>query len=435
MTRELRRKSAYELVAWIRGWVLLCRLTRCSKCGTVIVFRWTLANELWVHEVIGIPTMPDAPNLETANRDGEELLLWPTGAPGAEGKESTDLPSISVHLPEPSNAVGTAIIINPGGGYRTLASDHEGLQVARWLNRHGIAAFVLKYRVGPKYTTEVSLLDGLRALRLVRARAGEFGISPNRLGMLGFSAGGHLVTAVGTRCDAGRANSADPIERVSSRPDFLVPVYAVTSGAKRGRKADEYFATDELVNAKTPPSFLVHSHEDSIVPSDQSILFYRALATHGVPAELHIFSYGDHGAGMGTGDPDFGQWPGQLMTWLRRSGFLTDKNRVAVQGRAILDGKALGLFWVTLIPQDTNAPIARVMANRSAEGRFEIDIDHGPTPGLHRAEIHHISDEYPHVATGVYSMDDATCYSVAVDVVAGQPLELVASHLSGAVIR
>jgi acetyl esterase/lipase len=379
--------------------------------------------------------MFETQDLETALRDGEEFLLWPAGAPGAEGRESTDMPSISVHLPEAAKAMGTSIIINPGGGYRTLASDHEGLQVARWLNRQGIAAFVLKYRIGPKYTTETSLLDGLRAVRLVRANAGKLGISPTRLGMLGFSAGGHLVTAVGTRYDAGLASSADPVERVSSRPDFLVPVYAVTSGAKRGRKADEYFATDELVNAKTPPSFLVHSHEDSIVPSDQSILFYRALATHGVPAELHIFSYGDHGAGMGPGDPDFGQWPGQLMSWLRRSGFLTDKKRIAVQGRAILDGNALGLFWVTLIPQDTNAPIARIMANRSAGGRFEIDIDHGPTPGPHRAEIHHVSDQHPHVATGAYSMDDATCYSVAVEVVAGQSLELVASHLFDTVIR
>ena len=175
--------------------------------------------------------MPEAPNLETANRNGEEFLLWPAGAPGAEGRESTDMPSISVHLPQPAKAIGTGIVINPGGGYRTLASDHEGLQVARWLNRQGIAAFVLKYRIGPKYTTETSLLDGLRAVRLVRANAGKLGISPTRLGMLGFSAGGHLVTAVGTRYDAGLASSADPVERVSSRPDFLVPVYAVTSGA------------------------------------------------------------------------------------------------------------------------------------------------------------------------------------------------------------
>ncbi|MDP4640969.1 MAG: alpha/beta hydrolase [Pseudomonadales bacterium] len=378
--------------------------------------------------------MPGTLFAENMLRDGEQRLLWPAGAPGAEGDEPTDIPAISIHLPEAAMATGTGIVVNPGGGYRILASDHEGLQVARWLNRRGIAAFVLRNRVGPKYSTEVSLLDGLRAIRLVRANAEAFGISPNRLGMLGFSAGGHLVTAIGTRYDQGLADSPDPVERVSSRPDFLVPVYAVTSGAKRGRKADEYFSTDELVTADTPPSLLVHSHEDSIVPADQSILFYRALAAHGVQSELHVFGYGDHGAGLGAGDPDFGQWPGLLLNWLRSGGWLTNKKRVAVQGRASLDGQALGLFWVTLIPLDGNAPTARVMANRSAAGRFEIDAEHGPVPGPHRAEIHHISDQYPHVATGVYSLDDAICYSLQVEVTAGQHLELAAAGGSGVVI-
>lgn len=375
--------------------------------------------------------MPGTSALKHTPRDGEQRLLWPKGAPGAEGHEPTDIPAISIHLPDPSMATGTGIVVNPGGGYRILASDHEGLQVARWLNRRGIAAFVLRNRVGPKYTTEISLLDGLRAMRLVRANATEFGVSPNRLGMLGFSAGGHLVTAVGTRYDHGLADAPDPVERVSSRPDFLVPIYAVTSGAKRGRKADEYFSTDELVTAATPPAFLVHSHEDSIVPADQSILFYRALAAHGVQAELHVFGYGEHGAGLGPGDPDFGQWPGLMLNWLRSGGFLTAKKRVAVRGRATLDGRALGLFWVTLIPLDSNAPTARVMANRSADGGFAMDAGHGPVSGPHRVEIHHLSDQYPHVATGIYSIDDAVCYSLEAEVIAGQHLELAVLHGSG----
>lgn len=370
--------------------------------------------------------------------DSEERLLWPAGAPGAEGQALTDVPAISIHLPNASMATGTGIVVNPGGGYRILASDHEGLQVARWLNRRGIAAFVLRNRVGPKYSTEISLLDGLRAMRVVRSNASGFGISPNRIGMLGFSAGGHLVTAVGTGYDKGVKDSPDSVERVSSRPDFLVPVYAVTSGAKRGRKAEEYFSTDERVTADTPPTFLVHSHQDSIVPSDQSLLFYRALAAHGVQSELHVFGYGEHGAGLGSGDPDFGEWPGLMLKWLRSSGLLTNKKRIAVQGRATLDGSAMGLFWITLIPEDPQAPIARVMANRSADGHFTIAAEQGPVPGPHRVEIHHISDQYPHVATGVYSIDDATCYALNAAVAEGEVLELRASrasHASRAVIK
>jgi acetyl esterase/lipase len=365
------------------------------------------------------PTMNEA-----VFAQGTELLLWPDGAPEADGHDPIDVPAITIHLPKPELATGTGIIVNPGGGYRILASDHEGLQVARWLNRNGIAAFVLRYRVGPKYHSEVSLLDGCRAMRMVRSKASEFGISPTRIGMLGFSAGGHLVAAVGTRYDEGCEDSSDPVDRASSRPDFLVPVYAVTNGIKRGRKGDEYTAVDELVTAATPPTFLVHTHEDSIVPSDQAILFYRALAAHGVEAELHVFGYGEHGAGMASGDPDLAEWPLLLMRWLRSSGLLTDTPRTAVKGRATINGTAPGMFWVTLIPVDSNAPIARVKANRSSDGQFEIDSVHGPVPGPHLVEIHHISDIYPHVATGVYSNEDSVCYTLQAEVIAGEFLEL-----------
>ena len=341
------------------------------------------------------------------------LALWDGGAPEALGAEALDQPQITVHLPE-GNANGAGVIVNPGGGYRILASDHEGLQVARWLNRHGIAAFVLRYRVGPRYHSDISLLDGKRAVRLVRRRASEFGVASDRLGMVGFSAGGHLAAAVGTDWDTGDASAEDPVERESSRPDFLALVYAVTNGVLRGRKADEYTPTDVRVDAATPPTFLVHSHEDGIVPASQATLFYDALLRAGVAAELHSYGFGEHGMGLGIGDADFRGWPGLFLNWLRRSGYLTAKERIAVSGRLTHGGKALGMAWIAFTPLDDNAPPARARCNRGDDGKFAIPASHGPSAGPHRVEVHHISEQFPHVATGAYSLADAVSYDAGV---------------------
>ena len=353
--------------------------------------------------------------------------LWPEGAPKAVGELELDRPRLTIHLPEAENATGAGVIVNPGGGYRKLASDHEGLQVARWLNRRGIAAFVLRYRLGERYHSDVSLLDGLRAVRLVRHRAAAFGIAANRLGMLGFSAGGHLCVAVGTRWDPGDANADDPVERASSRPDFLVPVYAVTNGILRGRKADEYTPADVRVDASTPPTFLVHTHEDRIVPASQSTLFYDALLKAGVQAELHIYGFGEHGTGINPGDPDFREWPQLMLNWLRRCGFLTAKPRQAVTGRVTLDGEAMGMAWVTLVPLDPNAPPARVRASHAEQGRFEIPASHGVVPGPHRIVVHHVSEEFAFPNTGAYTLADAERYDLGVLRVDGKELLLDAS--------
>ena len=348
-----------------------------------------------------------------ARDSGETAIpLWPDGAPGALGGLDIDRPQLTVHLPSRGTATGAGIIVNPGGGYRILASDHEGLQVARWLNRRGIAAFVLRYRVGERYHSSVSLLDGLRAVRLARQRAGEFGIAADRLGMLGFSAGGHLTVAVGTQWDRGDADAADPVERESSRPDFLVPVYAVTNGVLRGRKADEYTPADVNVSAETPPTFLVHTHEDVIVPAHQSTLFYDALRSVGVQAELHVYGYGEHGTGIAPGDPDFNAWPVLLVNWMRRSGFLTARPRQRVLGQVTLDGAAMGMAWVTLEPLDRNAPLARTRTSKGDGGKFTIPASHGVVPGPHRITVHHVSEQYPHANTGVYTLDDAVRYDV-----------------------
>ena len=345
-----------------------------------------------------------------AVEDGQAIALWPGRAPGALGNEAVDRPQLTIHLPPAHAATGTGVIVAPGGGYRILAADHEGLQVARWLNRQGVAAFVLRYRLGERYHSAVSLLDGLRAVRLCRHRAAEFGIAGNRLGMLGFSAGGHLAVAVGTRWDRGHANAADPIEREPSRPDFLVPVYAVTNGVLRGRKAAEYTPADDQVTAATPPTFLVHSHEDAIVPASQSTLFYNALLAAGVPAELHIYGFGEHGMGLGDGDADFRYWPMLLHGWLRRSGLLTPKGRCAVRGRVTVDGAVPGMAWVSFTPLDENAPPARSRVSPAENGRFAIDAAHGVAPGRHRVAVHHMSEQYPHAKTGAYTLADAVAY-------------------------
>ena len=328
------------------------------------------------------------------------------------GSLDIDRPQLTIHLPETGTATGAGVIVNPGGGYRKLASDHEGLQVARWLNRRGIAAFVLRYRLGERYHSDVSLLDGLRAVRLVRHRAADFAVAENRLGMLGFSAGGHLAVAVGTRWDAGDPEAVDPIEHASSRPDFLVPVYAVTNGILRGRKADEYTPADVRVNESTPPTFLVHTHEDTTVPASQSTLFYDALLAAGVRAELHIYGFGEHGTGLSPGDPDFREWPVLLVNWLRRCGFMTQGRRQAVTGRVTFDGEAMGMAWVTFRPLDDNAPLARARTSRNEEGRFSIPASHGIVPGEHHVVVHHVSELFQNWNAGVYTLDDAVSYDL-----------------------
>ena len=350
-----------------------------------------------------------------ADLDAIEVVpLWPDGAPGAVGDLNIDVPQITVHLPPANIATGAGAIVAPGGGYRILASDHEGIQVASWLNRRGIAAFVLRYRVGERYHSSVSLLDGLRAVRLVRHRASDFNVATDRIGMLGFSAGGHLTAAVGTQCDAGDPESADPVERQSSRPAFLAPVYAVTNGILRGRKADEYIPADVNVTPETPPAFLVHTHEDQIVPATQSTLFYDALQRAGVQGELHIYGYGGHGTGITPGDPDFRHWPDLLVNWLRRSGFLTGKSRHGVDGRITFGGEPPGIAWVTFEPLDPNAPVAVARTDRGVDGRFSIPASNGVVAGKHRIVARCVSDQFPHVATGAYTMLEPERYDLGV---------------------
>ena len=259
-------------------------------------------------------------------------LLWPGGAPGAVGTDDLDKPSLSIFLPPAGRATGSAVVICPGGGYGGLAVDYEGKDIARWLNSMGIAGFMLKYRLGPRYHHPAPLLDAQRAIRTVRSRAAEFGISPDSIGIWGFSAGGHLASSASTHFDAGDPKAADPIDRVSSRPDFAILAYPVISftteythkgsrenllGKDPDPKLVEYLSSEKQVTRDTPPTFLFHTDEDVVVPPENSVLYYLALRKAGVPAEMHVFQRGPHGVGLAATDQTLVVWQQVLANWLR----------------------------------------------------------------------------------------------------------------------
>ncbi len=268
--------------------------------------------------------------------------LWPDGAPGAKGKETADIPAVMVYLPPKEKANGAAVVIFPGGGYGALAMDHEGHQIATWLNSHGIAGIVTRYRLGPKYHHPIELHDAQRTIRYTRAHAKEWGIDPGRVGILGFSAGGHLASTAGTHFDRGQKDANDPIDRMSSRPDFMVLMYPVISlagpyahGGSRtnllGKNPDpslvENLSNDKQVTKDTPPTFLVHTTEDNGVPPQNSVLFYLALVKNHVPAELHIYEKGRHGLGLGPRELPYASWPDRCIAWMEGRGLLSEKSR------------------------------------------------------------------------------------------------------------
>ena len=274
------------------------------------------------------------------SRAGEPKLelLWPAGAPGAKGTSDNDKPTLAISLPPEDKATGAAVVVCPGGGYGGLAMGYEGIDVGQWLNSHGIAAFVLKYRhKGSGYQHPSPLDDAQRAIRTVRARAAEFHVDPHKIGILGFSAGGHLASSAGTHFDPGKSDASDPIDRVSCRPDFLILCYPVISfvapvthqGSKKnllGEDPDpklvEKMSSELAVTPDTPPTFLWHTDADTGVPPENSVLFYLALKKAKIPAELHIYEKGRHGLGLGKDIPAVKTWPELAIEWMRGRGFL-----------------------------------------------------------------------------------------------------------------
>jgi len=265
----------------------------------------------------------------------EAVLLWPDGAPGAQGTADEDKPSLTLYPASGPAKTSTGVIVCPGGGYAHLAMDHEGVQIAVWLNNLGISAYLLKYRLGPKYHYPVELWDAQRAIRYVRSRAAEFGILPDRIGIWGFSAGGHLASTAATHFTK-PDSEAGPIDSQSARPDFAILSYPVISmlepyvhlGSRRnllGDKPDpaliQLLSNDLQVTTQTPPTFLFHTTEDQVVPVENSIHYYLALRKAGVPVEMHIYQKGQHGVGLAAADPILRTWPDHLAAWLEVQGF------------------------------------------------------------------------------------------------------------------
>lgn len=260
-------------------------------------------------------------------QSADTLLLWPYGAPLAVGAEDVDKP-VLLRYPGRGDA---AVVLCPGGGYNMLAMDHEGVQIAQWLNSLDINVFILKYRLGSSgYRHPAPLLDAQRAIRYVRSNAVGWGIDPGKIGIMGFSAGGHLAASAGTKWDNGNRDLTDPVEHKSCRPDFMILIYPVISftapyahpGSARsllGENPDPA-ALGELsaelnVGPLTPPAFLVHTSQDKAVPSENSAVFYLALRKAGVPAEIHIYEEGRHGLGLGPPGMPFSTWPERCRDW------------------------------------------------------------------------------------------------------------------------
>ena len=269
--------------------------------------------------------------VDSAHGSRPFTLLWPDGAPNAVGRDAVDRPKITPYLaPVPGN--GAAVIVIPGGGYAVVAADHEGKAVAEWLNTLGVSAFVLQYRLGPRYRHPAPMQDVQRAIRIVRSRAPEWKLDPTRIGVLGFSAGGHLAATAATHFDAGVEAAPNLIDRLSSRPDFAILAYPVitmrppfTHGGSRtnllgdsptARLVDSLSA-ERQVTPYTPPTFLFHTADDDVVPVENAELFADALRRAKVPVELHVFEHGRHGVGLAPADPVLSQWPTLAAAWMR----------------------------------------------------------------------------------------------------------------------
>ncbi len=276
----------------------------------------------------------------------QTIRLWPGDAPQARGKSCEDTPTLTIFEPQRGHANGSAVVVLPGGAYINLAANLEGRQVADWFTSRGFRAFILSYRLSSNgYLLPVPLLDARRAIQTVRARALDYHIDPNRIVVIGFSAGGHLGALSATQFVSGNPDAEDPIDRASSRPDYLVLGYpwlgAISSDTShlsycklfnvmdRCEALRTAYSPDLFVSRDTPPTFWYHTFDDQTVPVEQGLRFYEALVKAGVPAEAHIFAKGPHGTGLGKGDAALDQWPSLLEDWLRAQGLLGPSSAAA----------------------------------------------------------------------------------------------------------
>lgn len=308
------------------------------------------------------------------------VLIYAKGAPGATGDSDEDKPAIYPVLPASEKNTGAAILICPGGGMSTRCVDSEGVLVAQWLKDHGVAGFILRYRIRPLYGPADAHKDHQRALQFVRAHADEFHIDPSRIGIMGFSAGAAQCCWAAFDPLPGDPASADPVERAPSNPNFLIPVY--------GQSNDTLAQVKEGV--VLPPTFMYCTGEDGAVSGMMTM--HTLLRQKGVPTEVHFFTDGPHGTGMALGDPILGQWPNLLYSWMRHRGFLTSVPRVAIKGLVKVDGEPLARGSVIFRPVDTiGAPaVVGYIFNSTpggARGEYVVNANLGPIPGRYRVEV------------------------------------------------
>jgi acetyl esterase/lipase len=287
--------------------------------------------------LLGSPLVAATPAAEpTTAQSNAPIRLWDQSAPGALSDQAVDIPTLTPFLIANKTKPAPAFIVCPGGSYQHLA-DHEGAPVAQWFTTLGIDGFVLKYRLGPKYHHPVEMEDVQRAIRLIRANASRWNIDPKRIGIIGFSAGGHLASTAATHFEDGNASAADPIERVSSRPDLVILMYPVITmmdpyvhagsrlnllGKTPEPSLIALLSNERQVTPATPPCFIVQGADDHIVQVQNSLMFAAACRENKVPFELHIFEHGRHGFGLGGTDPVLSTWPALAATWLRGHGFV-----------------------------------------------------------------------------------------------------------------
>ncbi len=332
----------------------------------------------------------------------DTVLLWPDGAPGAVGNEDADKPMLWLYPADPATASGTGVVVCPGGGYGHLAVDHEGTQVARWFNSIGVSAFVLKYRLGKRYQHPAPLDDVQRAMQWVRSNAEKYHLAPNRIGVMGFSAGGHLASTCATHFLDADPQAKDPVRKVSSRPDFAILAYPVISmtekfghtGSRRnliGENPDpelaKFLSSEQQVTEQTPPVFIFHTTQDTGVPVENALAFFAACRAHKVPVEMHIYQFGPHGVGLAPGDPTLSTWKDRLHDWLRNSRLLSDAQRAAVSGMIRVNGEPVKWGQVAFYPQSRHDPITMAMVRN---GQFRLDAANGPALGPNDVRVVHM---------------------------------------------
>lgn len=311
--------------------------------------------------------------------------LWPQGAPGATGQSDEDRPAIYSFLPAADKNTGAAVLVCPGGGFTTRCMDFEGVQICQWLKAHGVAGIALRYRIGPLYTRRDSIADAHRAMQYIRAHAKELAIAPDRIGIIGFSAGASLAGGTTFETPAAKPDSNDPLDRLPTRPNFLILAYG--SAPLPAQNADAP-PGDAL-----PPTFMFCTAEDAGALGGMTTLL-TGLRSRGSAVEVHIFRSGEHGVGFAQGDPNLGTWPDLVYSWMRAGGFLTGKERVPLKGIVKLDGEPLPRGAVIFTPVDApGAPavIGYVFNTGAVRGQFDLAAPKGPVPGRYRVEVRQVA--------------------------------------------